>query len=259
MRNSILNTHSFAFYYLSLSLSCFIFIFQSLHGFTEGYDMQDLVLLQTFLGLSIALGVVFSGSSINKTLEISFKKIRISRQYVCQVGTPEGNACKSKILIFASLIHLPIILGLCYTNLPFAVGPLGRDRLSWSMLLGLGIRSRARWLPVHAENAGHRTDPGQVLLQVVGIYQECWITAGAIRSSVVCFPKRLIASVRSSRVLHLCSECSHLGDYPVFRRPSGRKEYEVLGQWVSVLGIYRMRNKFGWVNFSCLDNLFKAR
>lgn len=50
--------------------------------------MQDLVLLQTFLGLSIALGVVFSGSSINKTLEISFKKIRISRQYVCQVSYP---------------------------------------------------------------------------------------------------------------------------------------------------------------------------
>lgn len=62
-----------------------VFYFQSLHGFAEGYDMQDLVLLQTFLGLSIALGIVFSGSSINKTVEVSFKKIQISRQYVCQV------------------------------------------------------------------------------------------------------------------------------------------------------------------------------
>lgn len=46
--------------------------------------MQDLVLLQTFLGLSLAVGIVASGSSINKTCQIAFKKFRISRQYVCQ-------------------------------------------------------------------------------------------------------------------------------------------------------------------------------
>jgi hypothetical protein len=47
--------------------------------------MQDLVLLQTFLGLSLAIGIVASGSSINKTCQVAnSRKIRISRQYVCQ-------------------------------------------------------------------------------------------------------------------------------------------------------------------------------
>lgn len=58
---------------------------QSFYGFSDGYDMQDLVLLQTFLGLSLAVGIVASGSSINKTCQIAnSRKIRISRQYVCQ-------------------------------------------------------------------------------------------------------------------------------------------------------------------------------
>lgn len=59
--------------------------FQSFYGFQDGYDMQDLVLLQTFLGLSLAVGIVASGSSINKTCQVAnSRKIRISRQYVCQ-------------------------------------------------------------------------------------------------------------------------------------------------------------------------------
>ncbi|XP_063702395.1 uncharacterized protein LOC134832336 [Culicoides brevitarsis] len=59
--------------------------FMSLHGYQEGYDMQDLVLIQTFIGLSIAIGIVAGGSAINKTCQfINYKKIRISRQYVCQ-------------------------------------------------------------------------------------------------------------------------------------------------------------------------------
>ena len=58
---------------------------QSFYGFHDGYDMQDLVLLQTFLGLSLAVGIVASGSSINKTCQVAnSRKIRISRQYVCQ-------------------------------------------------------------------------------------------------------------------------------------------------------------------------------
>jgi len=60
-------------------------LWQSLYGFSDGYDMQDLVLLQTFLGLSLAVGIVASGSSINKTCQVANnRKIRISRQYVCQ-------------------------------------------------------------------------------------------------------------------------------------------------------------------------------
>lgn len=58
---------------------------QSFYGFHDGYDMQDLVLLQTFLGLSLAVGIVASGSSINKTCQVAnSRKIRISRQYICQ-------------------------------------------------------------------------------------------------------------------------------------------------------------------------------
>lgn len=60
-------------------------LLQSLHGFQEGYDMQDLVLLQTFLGLSIAAGVVAGGSVINRTCSISYKKFQISMQFLCQV------------------------------------------------------------------------------------------------------------------------------------------------------------------------------
>lgn len=59
--------------------------FMSQHGAHEGYDIQDLVLLQTFLGLSIAFGIVASGSTINKIFTIAYRKINISRQYVCQV------------------------------------------------------------------------------------------------------------------------------------------------------------------------------
>lgn len=71
--------------------------FMSQHGFVEGYDVQDLVLLQTFLGLSIAFGIVASGSTINKNFTISYRKINISRQYVCQVST---------IFMLLSLLHV---------------------------------------------------------------------------------------------------------------------------------------------------------
>ncbi|XP_062705982.1 monocarboxylate transporter 12 isoform X2 [Aedes albopictus] len=109
--------------------------FLSLHGFTEGYDMQDLVLLQTFLGLSIALGVVFSGSSINKTLEISFKKIRISRQYVCQ-------GCVT--LISLSLLVLSAVAdyrGLCFSAWAYGLG-LGGYRYTLKMLAIERIRGK---------------------------------------------------------------------------------------------------------------------
>lgn len=61
-------------------------IFQSLHGHRDGYDMQDLVLLQTILGLCLAIGMVSSGTSINKQCQIADKKFIVSRQYICQVS-----------------------------------------------------------------------------------------------------------------------------------------------------------------------------
>lgn len=97
--------------------------------------MQDLVLLQTFLGLSIALGVVFSGSSINKTLEISFKKIRISRQYVCQ-------GCVT--LISLSLLVLSAVAdyrGLCFSAWAYGLG-LGGYRYTLKMLAIERIRGK---------------------------------------------------------------------------------------------------------------------
>lgn len=48
--------------------------------------MQDLVLLQTFLGLCFAFGIVSIGSAMDKTFHLNFRKIVISRQYVCQVS-----------------------------------------------------------------------------------------------------------------------------------------------------------------------------
>uniref|UniRef100_A0A904MV87 Monocarboxylate transporter n=2 Tax=Culex quinquefasciatus TaxID=7176 RepID=A0A904MV87_CULQU len=109
--------------------------FLSLHGFAEGYDMQDLVLLQTFLGLSIALGIVFSGSSINKTLEVSFKKIRISRQYVCQ-------GCVT--LVSLSLLVLSAVAdyrGLCFSAWAYGLG-LGGYRYTLKMLAIERIRGK---------------------------------------------------------------------------------------------------------------------
>lgn len=59
--------------------------FMSLHGYQEGYDVQDLVLLQTFLGLSIAFGIVLSAYAIKKGGQLSYRKITITRQHICQV------------------------------------------------------------------------------------------------------------------------------------------------------------------------------
>ncbi|XP_055636261.1 monocarboxylate transporter 7-like [Toxorhynchites rutilus septentrionalis] len=109
--------------------------FLSLHGFAEGYDMQDLVLLQTFLGLSIALGIVFSGSSINKTVEVSFKKIQISRQYVCQ-------GCVT--LVSLSLLILSAVAdyrGLCFSAWAYGLG-LGGYRYTLKMLAIERIRGK---------------------------------------------------------------------------------------------------------------------
>lgn len=72
-------------YYIFFLIHFHFFHLQSFYGYHDGYDMQDLVLLQTFLGLSLAVGIVASGSSINKTCQVAnSRKIRISRQYVCQ-------------------------------------------------------------------------------------------------------------------------------------------------------------------------------
>lgn len=130
--------------------------------------------------------------------------------------------------------------GLCYVGVPVAAGAVGGGRLPGPVLLGVGLRARSRWLPVHAEDAGHRADPRQVLLQGLGLHQECGITAGAVRGATVRLPERFFPPVWARRVLHLCGQCCHLGDYSVFRGPSGREEHEVFGEWVS----------FGsWVSF----------
>lgn len=66
------------------------FYSQSSQGHQRSNDMQDLVLLQTFLGLSVAAGVVASGSAINRTCSISYRKFQISMQYLCQVSSTKN-------------------------------------------------------------------------------------------------------------------------------------------------------------------------
>lgn len=60
--------------------------FLSLHGYNAGCDIQDLVLLQTLLGLSLAIGVIiFNSLLINKQCQIGSRKFVISHQHICQV------------------------------------------------------------------------------------------------------------------------------------------------------------------------------
>lgn len=128
---------------LSLSFVCFSYQHthkQSLHGYQEGYDMQDLVLIQTFIGLSIAIGIVAGGSAINKTCQfINYRKIRISRQYVCQVSRYFYfvlfllyyhliNLCihemRGKQTPKFYAIKLKFIVGLCYISCGLNVGTI---------------------------------------------------------------------------------------------------------------------------------------
>ena len=107
---------------------------QSLYGFQDGYDMQDLVLLQTFLGLSLAVGIVVSGSSINKTCQVAnSRKIRISRQYVCQ-------GCV--VLVSISIVIFSMLSNnyhtLCAVTWVYGFG-LGGYRCKWFFLLSFSI------------------------------------------------------------------------------------------------------------------------
>lgn len=91
---------------------------QSLYSEIDGYDMQDLVLLQTFLGLSLAVGIVVSGSTINKTCQLAnSKKIRISRQYVCQ-----GCAVLVSISTIIFSLHPPSYHSLCIVTWIYGLG-----------------------------------------------------------------------------------------------------------------------------------------
>lgn len=89
--------------------------FMSLQGSREGYDVQDLVLLQTFLGLAIAFGVVTSGSIIDRNFSISYRKFNVSRQFVCQVPHLHHihvyiNACITYVARFARLTFMLVII-----------------------------------------------------------------------------------------------------------------------------------------------------
>ena len=144
--------------------------------------MQDMVLLQTFLGLSIAIGVMVSGSTINKTFEISFRKIRISRQYVCQ-------GCV--ILISLSMLILSAVSsyrGLC-----------------------VGVRFGLGWLSLFVKITGDRTCARALFFQSVGIHQNRRSHPGFIRSAHHSIFERCILSIRKGRVLHLLGCFSDIG------------------------------------------------
>lgn len=97
--------------------------------------MQDLVLLQTFLGLSVAAGVVAGGSLINRTCSISQRKFQISMQYLCQ---------GSLSLLSLSLLVLGLVVeyrNLCLLAWTYGLG-LGSFRYSLKMLALERIRAK---------------------------------------------------------------------------------------------------------------------
>ncbi|CAD7079779.1 unnamed protein product [Hermetia illucens] len=109
--------------------------FMSLHGYQEDYDVQDLVLLQTFLGLSIALGIVSGGSIINKTCRLGYKDINISTQYVCQI---------SIVITSLSTLILSAVFGfrnLCILSWTYGIG-LGGFRYTLKMLALERVRTK---------------------------------------------------------------------------------------------------------------------
>lgn len=84
--------------------------------------MQDLVLLQTFLGLSVAAGVVAGGSALNRTCSISYKKFQISMQYLCQVCKRGINATSTHTLDKCQYLHpCPLAQGYKYSLVLFVL------------------------------------------------------------------------------------------------------------------------------------------
>lgn len=60
------------------------FILQALNAAEQGSDVQELVLLQTFLGISMALGVVIAGALLRRCFVI--RHFVINTKIVTQVG-----------------------------------------------------------------------------------------------------------------------------------------------------------------------------
>ncbi|XP_055920964.1 monocarboxylate transporter 10 [Eupeodes corollae] len=97
----------------------------SLHAAKEGCDIQDLVLLQTFLGLSTTLGVVIAGSVIKRSCRIN--NTLISVQIVSQA---------SLLAVAVSILFLSFVLGfrpLCVLCWIYGIG-FGGFRYSLKML-----------------------------------------------------------------------------------------------------------------------------
>lgn len=60
-------------------------LLQALNAAKEGSDVQELVLLQTFLGISMALGVVLAGALLRRCFVI--KHFVINTKIVTQVSS----------------------------------------------------------------------------------------------------------------------------------------------------------------------------
>ncbi|XP_037961004.1 uncharacterized protein LOC119690083 [Teleopsis dalmanni] len=88
----------------------------SLHAIKEGSDIQDIVLLQTFLGLSTVLGVILAGSLIHKPIRV--RRFTTTTQLISQ--------------IFISTVAIAILF------LSFVMGYRGLCILSWIYGIGFG-------------------------------------------------------------------------------------------------------------------------
>ena len=125
--------------------------------------MQDLVLLQTFLGLSLAVGIVASGSSINKTCQVAnSRKIRISRQYVCQ-------GCV--ILVSISIVIFSMLSTgyhtLCLVTWMYGLG-LGGYRCEAEIFLLVKMIYWVFFFPRFFKNARTRARSGEIFHTRVG-------------------------------------------------------------------------------------------
>lgn len=201
--------------------------------------MQDLVLLQTFLGLSLAVGIVASGSSINKTCQIAnSRKIRISRQYVCQ-------GCV--ILVSISIVIFSMLSTgyhtLCIVTWVYGLG-LGGYRCkcpvkSFSQI-DLFIHFLLTFFGRFIKDARAGASSGEVFYARLGwvapqvteklqrlltlilirlrFYQGSWINSGSNINPVDGISQRCFADVGQGGLLYLLGTDSHLGGVDVLHR-----------------------------------------
>lgn len=123
--------------------------------------MQELVLLQTFLGISMALGVVLAGALLRRCFVI--RQFVINTKIVTQVskGFPALVYLLQKSISIACLLYLLLILPPSALHLHCCAGhtlSLLRHGLQGPVHTQLALRHRSRWFSVLTEDTGAGED-----------------------------------------------------------------------------------------------------